>query len=199
MNPSRPPITWTAWLRWLLFTFAGLVVGLVVFVLVGSSLGETGDEAPPILFGTILGVIFGSGFGVAHWLVLRRYLDGIASWIPATIAAFALAAAVVFSLLNGADPDSPLLLKLSHGGLLGLALGAAQWLVVRDKMNRQALLWIVVSIAGWTLGELAGVALAGAVEEPIPLMAVFLVGPSLTGAGYLWLLKHNLPPGTTAP
>jgi hypothetical protein len=192
MNASHPRIRFAAWIRWLLFTSAGLVAGLVVFIIVGSFLGEAGDEAPPIVFGSVLGVIFGTTFGIAHWLVLRRYLDRIAAWIPASAAAFTLATAVVFALLNGDDPDSHILLKLSHGAVLGLALGAAQWIMVRDKMQEQGYLWILFSVVGWTLGELAGILLTGLAEQPLPLMAVFLLGPSLTGAGYLWLLNRHL-------
>ena len=191
MNSSLVSIRWTAWLRWLLYMFAALLVGLVIFILVGSVLGEVGEQAAPALFGAILGLIFGSAFGVAQWIFLRRFLPNTIAWIPATIVTFCLAAVIIFGLLEGDDQGSSLLLRISHGFLLGFFLGVAQWLILRNKRILQSYLWIVFSILGWVLGEMAGILLSDLVGPPLNLLALFLVGTTLPGIGMVWLLKQH--------
>lgn len=191
MNASNLSIRWISWLRWLLTTFTGLVAGLIIFALIGSLLGTAGEEAPPFVFGLVLGTIFGTAFGVAHWIFLRRYIPGAGPWIPATIIAFALAAVVIFGLLNGKNSESSLLLRISHAILVGLSLGIAQWLVLRTKIARPTYFWILFSLCGWIIGELTGIAMESLSEPPLPLMATFFVGASLPGIGMVWLLRRQ--------
>lgn len=188
MTVSPLPLRWTAWFRWLLATFVGLIGGLVVFILIGVTAGEFIDETfPEVVFGVILGAIFGTAFGVAHRRFLRRHLPGITGWLPATILGFVLAAAIIFGLLN----DESVPMRLIHGALVGLSLGISQWLVLRGKLRGQVWLWTLFSLIGWTLGELTGIILTDLAEEPLPLMATFLVGASLTGVGMVWLLQQH--------
>lgn len=186
---SNPSIGWSAWFRWFALTLFGLLVGLIVFFLIGVTVGEYIDEAfPEFVFGTILGTIFGSAFGLAHWLFFRRYIPGIGAWIPATVLGFALGAAIVFGLLNPEGGEASLALRISHAIVVGLTLGLAQWLVLRDRVAGPAYLWVLFSPSAWILGEFTGIALENAAEEPLPLMATFLVGASLSGMGMIWLL-----------
>lgn len=196
MNASHPPILWTSWLKWLLVTFIGLVAGLIIFVLIGSLLGTAGEEAPPFVFGLVLGAIFGTAFGVAHWIFLRRYIPGLAAWIPATTVAFAFAAMIIFGLLDGDNQEPSNLVRISHAALVGFSLGIAQWLVIRNRLGKQAGLWIVFSVVGWMLGEFTGIILTDLAEEPLPLMVIFLVGASLPGIGIVWLLQRKFQGGT---
>jgi hypothetical protein len=196
MNSSYSSLSWTAWFKWLAITLLGLVAGLVIFIVIGSVLGETGEEAPPVIFGLVLGTIFGTTFGITQWRFLRQYIPGTGAWVPATIVAFALAAAIIFGLLNPENSESSLLLRISHATLIGLALGFAQWLVLRDKVTRPTYLWILFSLGAWIIGELTGVVLENMqVESPLPLMATFLVGASLPGIGMIWLLRQHIPSG----
>jgi hypothetical protein len=190
MITSNDPVRWTAWFRWLGLTLVGLVAGMIVFIVVGSFLGEAGDNSPSAIFGIVLGVIFGTTFSLAHWLFLRRYLAGLIPWIIATIIAFALAAAIVFGLLDGDAPDAAIPLKISHAMVVGSGLGLAQWLVLRKKVE-QAYRWIVFSIVGWVVGEITGILIAGIAGPPLDLMALFLVGMALPGIGMVWLLQKQ--------
>lgn len=194
---TNPSIRWTAWFRWFAATLIGLVAGLAVFFLIGVTLGEFIDEAfPEFVFGIILGTIFGTAFGVAHWLFLRRYVTGIGAWVPATIIAFALAAALIFGWLNPENAEASIPLRISHAIVVGLSLGFAQWPVLRTGLGRSANLWILFSLGGWIIGELTGIVMGNLVEEPLPLMATFLVGASVTGIGMIWLLSQ---PSTWEP
>jgi hypothetical protein len=140
-----------------------------------------------------LGVIFGTTFGLAHWLFLRPYLPGIKTWIFATVVAFALAAAIVFGLLNGDAADASIPLKISHAVVVGSCLGLAQWLVLRQNVD-QAYLWLVFSLVGWVVGEITGILIAVLADPPLELMAMFLVGMSLPGMGMVWLLQRQFRP-----
>jgi len=192
-SETVPSIRWISWLKWFVATLVGLIAGLAVFIIVGSLLGAVGvEEAPPFVFGTVLGTIFGTAFGIAHWLFLRRYLPGTGGWVPATIVAFALAAALVFGLLNGENSEPSFLLRISHATVVGLFLGFAQWLVLRKRLHRQAYLWIVFSVVGWILGEITGIMMANLAGPPLDLMLTFLVGASLPGIGMVWLLQRQL-------
>ena len=186
-------IGWTSWLRWFAVTFLGLVAGLAVFFLFGVTLGEYVDATfPPFLFGVVLGTIFGTAFGIAHSRFLRRYIPGVAGWVPATAVAFALASAVIFGLLTPEDVELPALLRIGHATVAGLFLGSAQWLVLRSRISGPTPLWIIFSVGAWILGELAGIGLDRLqVGPPLPLMTTFLVGASLSGIGMIWLLSQH--------
>lgn len=192
-EPSVASVRWTSWLRWLGLTLAGLLGGLVVFFAVGVTMGEMLDELfPEFVFGLVLGAIFGTAFGLAHWLFLRRYISGIGAWVPATIIGFALGAAIVFGPLNTQDTDPSMLVRISHATSVGLSLGLMQWLVLRGRLFHHSYLWMVISVGAWIAGELAGTFLANLrVEEPIPLLTIFLIGASLSGIGMIWLLKEQ--------
>ncbi|HEX6384639.1 MAG TPA: hypothetical protein VF177_08225 [Anaerolineae bacterium] len=192
MNTFYPSIRWTAWFNWFVVTLVGLIAGLAVFIIVGSLLGEAGEEAPPVIFGIVLGTIFGTAFGIAHWLFLRRYLPGTEGWVPATIIAFALAGGVIFGLLNPENAEPSILLRISHAIITGIALGFAQWLILRAKLAHLAHLWILFSLGGWVTGELTGIAMENLqAEPPLPLLATFLIAALLPGIGMIWILRQR--------
>lgn len=186
-------IGWASWLRWSALTLIGLLAGFAVFFSFGVTLGAYVDAMfPPYVFGIVLGTIFGTAFGTVHARFLRRYVP-MAGWVPATAVAFAVAAAIIFGLLNPQDVELSPLLRIGHATVAGLFLGSAQWLVLRGKMAGPTYLWIAFSIGAWSVGELAGIGLESLrVEPPLALMTTFLVGASLSGIGMIWLLKQHV-------
>jgi hypothetical protein len=57
---------WQFWGKWQRAPLAGLAAGMVVFVDVGSTVGEALDAGPPYQFGVVLGAIGGLAFGLAQ-------------------------------------------------------------------------------------------------------------------------------------
>jgi hypothetical protein len=179
------------WVRWVLATVLGLLVGLVAFVAVGVTAGDVIDGLPEFVFGSVLGLIFGTTLGTAHWWILRRHLRPAASWIGATLLGFVVAGSIIFGMMNGSEPDTSLMTKLGHGLVLGAALGLGQWFILRRRLD-EAKAWIAISTMSWVVAELAGVALTGAVGAPFNLVGLFLVGGVLPGGGMMWLLRRAL-------
>jgi hypothetical protein len=150
-----PSIEWGLWFQWVLATTLGWLLGLVI-------LGETG---------------IGLTVGVAQWLVLRTRLSRTGWWIIASAAGWLLGWAVLVSGLVLPPGTSGLTTVLS-GAVLGLALGLAQWVALRQMMP-QAGWWVFASVAGWT------VALTGVLGQTV----VGVVAGALTGFMLDFLLR----------
>ena len=188
-NAVRKAVGWGFWARWALATLSGLLVGLVAFVAVGVMAGDAIDGLPEFVFGSVLGLIFGATFGTAQWRVLRLHVRTAISWVGATLVGFVVGGSIIFGLMNGSDPDTLFITKLGHGLVLGAALGVAQWLVLRCRLN-EAKLWIAISTMCWVVAELVGVALTGVIGPPFNLVGLFLAGGVLPGGGMMWLLRR---------
>ncbi len=129
--------------------------------------------------------------GIAQWLVLQRHIANIDQWALATclggIVGFSGFATYVFAMF--VTPP-----------LCGLAVGIAQWLVLRRKLTG-AFWWIVAT----TVGALAGIvmcypfsALTGGLYSAHLEQIIFSLGivvevtsSIITGLAMLWLLKRN--------
>ncbi len=187
---SDEGVGWGFWIRWSLASLFGLIAGIVGFVALGIFAGDFIDQGPEFVFGVVIGVTFGSGFGIAQWWVLRRRIGPVVAWIGATVVGFVLGGAVIFGLMNGSEPDTTLPTKLGHGLVLGTSLGIAQWSILRAKLC-DARPWVAISVISWVVAELVGVALTALVGPPFNLLGLFLVGAVLPGAGMRWLLARN--------
>jgi hypothetical protein len=193
MNTLHKGVGWGLWVRWVIYSLLGLIVGVISFVTVGIFAGDAIGRFSEFTFGVVLGATFGSSFGIAQWRVLRGHLRPVAAWTGATVVGFVIGGAIIFGLMNGSEPDTTLLTKLGHGLLLGASLGVAQWLVLRTRLY-DARPWVAISVVGWVVAELVGVALTALVGPPFDLLGLFLVGSVLPGAGMAWLLKRASKP-----
>jgi len=188
-NALGKAVGWGFWARWALATLLGLLAGLVAFVAVGVTTGDVIDGLPEFVFGSVLGLIFGATFGTAQWRVLRRHVRPAASWIGATIVGFVVGGSIIFGLMNGSEPNTPLITKLGHGIVLGVALGLGQSFVLRRRLD-EAKLWIAVSTVSWVVAELVGGVLTSVIGPPFNLVGLFLAGGVLPGGGMMWLLQR---------
>lgn len=201
---------WTFWLRWMLGTSGGLVVGIIAWLLmnlVASQLAprEPGAGSPsPVIQVLIVASwsALGLGFGLGQWWVLRRELDRAGWWVLATAAGYPLGSLLPQAVLSVNNPSlAGLALPDSFGQALGglvmlcsfgAALGVMQSLVLRGQVKR-AILWIPMSIGGWLLA-FAATALAflsGIYVEPLDMLAAFFVPTASTGVGMAWLLQQG--------
>ncbi|HEY3229576.1 MAG TPA: hypothetical protein VGJ87_10165, partial [Roseiflexaceae bacterium] len=79
------------------------------------------EALSPAVFGAFFGAMLGLCTGLAQWLVLRRRLDGVGAWVPATLGAWTL-----FWLLHNAElfgfahsPWGLVAQGFGHGAIVG--------------------------------------------------------------------------------
>ena len=191
MNGANTVAGWKLWLSWNLGAFLALVIGLALLIF---AVGTAINNAPPAVFGIVIGLIFGAGLGVEQWLVLRKRLNNMDLWAPITIGIW-----VVFWSLNfaglfgeGNGVTGKLVEGIIHGGLLGILTGTGQWFVLRSKVQK-ASWWILISAVSWAIGASTGDTTQAIVQSDIPLELIIAIvlSSALTGTGMVWLLKQH--------
>ena len=147
---------WPSWLSWIIASIIGWVVGLIVGLSVTSNEG-------------FLAATLGFAIGISQWFVLRPRLGNAVWWIVYSTVGVLLGTAVSgvlgFPILQGVDfslgfnippwrPSSLDIYELHVGSyvlggpvagfLIGTVVGAAQWLVLRQRARRVGW-WIVAN------------------------------------------------------
>jgi len=174
----KSAVDWRVGLWWSLATIGGLVLGLIILF---AGLGAAINNAPPFLFGLVIGCTFGLGCAVMQWLALRRLVS--AWWIAATFAAWAIFWVINLAgyFGNGSGVFGKVIEGLGHGALFGVLLGFFQWLVLRSKTSN-ANWWIYANVLGWSVGAALGDGIKAALgsEDPIEFVIVFVVSTIVT-------------------
>jgi hypothetical protein len=137
----------------------GELVGFVPPAVMGATLATVGASDVVLVFGlTLAGILEGLAIGVAQARVLACHAPNIdrRDWVVATAAAagFAWFIGMGAGALIGADVAPPALLAVllvpAWGAAL-LAMGYAQWLVLRRRVPRSGR-WVWVTAGAWLLG-----------------------------------------------
>ena len=122
--------------------------------------------------------------GAFQSALLRRYLPQMSGWVLATAGGWLLGILLVLMpdwlhWRNGyQDLDQALL-------SLGLAIGVAQWLLLRRRLSHAGW-WIAATVAGWGLLAL----LTGDTLDGSGLLALGLLPASVTAAALALLMKQ---------
>jgi hypothetical protein len=103
---ARPPFDWALWMKWILATTLGWVLGWIVSEL---AVGFT--------------------VGLAQWLVLRDQFERSGWWVLASAVAWAAGRALAGAFMPAGNP-------VLIGGTLGAIVGFAQWLVLRSQLRQ---------------------------------------------------------------
>jgi len=183
-------------LRWTLSSAAGLAVGLAAALALGAPIQAV---VGAMLVTPILTGIVGAVLGTSQWVLLRRRLATARWWIPASAAGLGLglAAGVVLveqagRALTGGQINVRMLSVPARAGNMavvglvsGLALGAAQWLVLR-RQSRIARRWLWGSTLAFPVAFFVSSLLAdlvfGGLTAPPGFVAFVLAAGLLTGA-----------------
>lgn len=168
-------------LAWVIATVVGWLIGFILC------------EAIKTFITTVLvdGLVIGTAVGIAQWLVLRRQFGRMGSWVVASIVGFGVGKWIGEGSLQSVSTVGPLL----AGALIGLAVGVAQWLVLRRHVAA-AEWWIPASVVAWAVGW-AIISWAEAAEGS-PTLTVYLVvafgaavGGIVTGVALIWLSRRR--------
>jgi hypothetical protein len=213
-NPDRVHFGKGRWLFWLLTNVLSIAVSSVIRVLGLVFAGLSGDEMGGlelILAGTWIGAVTGlaGGFlvGPAQWLVIRRHIPRAFHWIWKTAIGFSVGYAGALTLMNTVSVVYPLghlgpyweffiaVVALSMGLILGTAIGAMQWTILRQSA-RGAWRWVVANGLAWAPGLYIALWSEQVYADEWYLGALLyggwgglLVG-AVTGVILLWLLNH---------
>ena len=185
----KSAIDWKLGLWWSLATIGGLALGLAILF---AGLGAAINNAPPFLFGLVIGCTFGLGCAVMQWIALRRLVS--AWWIAATFAAWAIFWAVNLAgfLGNGSGVIGKTIEGLGHGAVFGGLLGFFQWLVLRSK-TKNAIWWIYANVLGWSIGAALGDGLKSVIasEDPIEFVIAFIISTIITAMTLVRMFRQK--------
>lgn len=200
---DRAVIGWRFWLWWMVASVVGSGAGVLLWLASGIVLEAAGVniDSPRTVFGAlfpgVVGAAFGTPFGIAQWLVLRRQVGRAGWWVLAT----SLGYVVVFLLGTSLFPrGNALELGFAEQVLLGTVLGAMvsvpggilQWLMVLRRQVAQAGWWVLASVVSWAVGFAISFALRVTLGG-LFFVAGVVVALALTGLAMVWLLRRPAP------
>ncbi len=204
---ARPPSPgWRFALLWILATFVGALIGpvlsfpvnlaLVALLGVTAPVPGTAIQHALILTADSMGatmLFVGLGMGVGQWLLLRRYIQRAAGWIPATGLAMLVQGLFRWSLPPDTPPGwiGPLTIP---AGVISLAV--CQWFALRGRVPHAGW-WAVLCLTAWVptlVLAIADIYLQFPSETllALVLIAIFTILPFAVAAGGMaWLLRQT--------
>jgi len=142
----------------------------------------------------VVPLIIGVPFGLAQWLVLRRFTGLSPLWVLALPIGWLLCSAMLAAIPQSSwqivDDESPVTLTVIYM-VMGAVVALPQWVLLRRRFARAGT-WLLGSSAGLGLGF--GLVLATGLIQQSELGAytvVVLVYGLATGSILSWLLPHE--------
>ena len=187
----RISVDWSVWLQWV---FASGLGGAVGFALADAVLDTFSEALYKAMAEIVIFGLLGAAMGTLQWLVLRRHFFQAGWWVAASSVGGTLIG--IIGVFYGSELQVNMVLAY---GLVGIILGALQWLVLRRRISRSGW-WMVVSPLGWALAvpvvrSLDRLGLMRGLTETIGLILGFgLAGTVVgivTGGLLVWLLWQS--------
>lgn len=172
---------WSLGIRWVVATTLGWVIGFFVCAAFKAILESFRSD----------GAVIGVCVGILQSIALRGRIKHTGWWIVATVVGFAIGKFAADAIAQSMDGAVGFALG---GAAIGIALGAAQWLVLRRQLAL-ADLWIPATALAWAVGW----SLISTVDEVEggPTASTYLIGATgaaaaavITGAALLWLRRR---------
>lgn len=186
--------------RWTAAFVVGELVGFIPPALVGTALGVAGAGDAALIAGlTAAGALEGAALGYTQSRVLARYLPSLdgRAWVVGTSAGAAFAWFVGMSgpaVFAVGVPVWLALLVMVPAWLTGLlAMGAAQWLVLRRAVPR-CRRWVPLTAAAWLVGVMIPVAAISLTPDaaPVPARAAVAVAAAVAMGATVGLLTAGV-------
>jgi len=152
---ERPQAYWLTVVLWLTASLTGYgLVGAMFHFPSGFPPNTDEFNLGAFFGGAMQGFLSGLVVGFLQWLVLRRQVARAGRWVLWT----AVGLGVVHAF-GDALPDPVSLLTIGLVG--GLALGVAQWFMLRHIFDK-AWLWPITTAVSWVVGINIGLVIVGA-------------------------------------
>lgn len=139
-HPRQVRSRWVVVVRWMI-TFVGFPLGGLAAML---TVGRVDSLAAALAGGLITGAVLGT----AQALGLGRLLPNPAGWIAATAGGLAVGLGIGATAVGFATDLAALMIE---GAVSGLAVGAAQGVVLYRRRPRLALVWPLYLAVCWSL------------------------------------------------
>ena len=184
-------------LRWVLATLGGWVLGVVLIVVLAEVV-RIGQEFA-------LGVGMGLGVGFMQWRVARRWFGANSQWMWSTVVGLGLPFALsdVFGRwVTGSDANR----LLTHVAVGSLLVGFWQYRLLQRRF-RSASVWILACMGGWVVAVgLLGALVNGYGGGPTRAwlnMGILALGGVVvgitTGGTLVWLFRQQSPNDPRSP
>lgn len=197
MNSDKDKIKISFLGKWVLFSFIGGIIGLLVAFFVGEGIFKSG-----LLSGLCIGLI-GAGVGYSQWLVLKKHITLSSKWglacaigieIPFIVAIILEELGVKLPNLPLCPPVSPpvapvvsIISQTAVGIIGGLLSGLLQTHILkpfRTKVN----LWILASTLGWGFYFLI-FSIPNLMADLLQIVLSGLISGFITGVFILYILS----------
>ena len=139
--------------RWTIATSLGWLAGIVLaglFVPIASRIPLPIRYDSDMAFSYAILVFVGLTVGVSQWFILRSYQVPSANWIALTVTGYLLC--LIILMIANRLPISLLSTNILNNsvllGSMGIAIGIAQWLMLR-RYFRHSWIWIFASAIGF--------------------------------------------------
>ena len=187
--------------RWVLATFGGWLLGVVVILLL-ADIGEIAGIGQQFS----VGIGMGWSIGYAQWRIARKWFGATSDWMWASLVGmgtpFVLADVVGVSWSG--DRSGEILILYLHVALGGLLVGLWQRRILQPHTARAAW-WVAACSAGWMFAAaVVTLFVGGHPQSPVELLrnvgGIALGGVALgvmTGAALVWLLRSRQVGGLT--
>lgn len=187
-------------LQWLAVCTLGVTVFGLLAVMSMWSVGETvaesmGESAGAIIAGSLFGILFALGASLGPGLQLQKKGLSATRWITYSTVAGGLGMGISFATAFryfDTLPDNAAIVLIGIG--LGLPVGIAQWLVLREQNvenKTTAKWWPAISVIGYAAGVLVPIRLGSEGNEWLVMIIGGLILGVVTGAGMAWILRQQ--------
>jgi hypothetical protein len=193
--PARKKPEWSFYFIWVSWTTLCIPVGYalsfiplsIIILFIGDYIYVNGvqhiteDYLGPYVFFPMIGLLI----GLVQYGILRPYLPRIGGWILVTAVGWpiGLFLIAISYRLKWIYPTRYFDVVFF---LMGLSIGVAQWLLLRQRLPRAGW-WIAANLVGW--GLVALITKGNSIDQYGMLLAG--LGPACATAGMLALLLHK--------
>lgn len=157
MNAEPTQKDWNFAMRWAAITALTFMIAVAIAYISMRPLSGTfqvlGERGSQIATGVWVGGLIGLGLGIGQAIALRGIDIDKARWVLYTVLGGMVAHTLYTILSAQIESTSRTLFALFAGGALGLAIGIAQWSLLKGRLSN-AVLWIPETVVAFMAAAL---------------------------------------------